>query len=108
MVYFVTKNGTQLSELWMVPAYQFIADIDRGVRPRTLCLILNYFTHALFAFDEQDNPLFDVAFQFEKIVGKTRHVVFQRLCQKNSKLTRNRPTECLPGVKRKTHLFNCR
>src|SRR5581483_6649487 len=52
VVDFVPITCTQLSELRMIAADQFIPDVKSRMRPRTLGQILNDFADALFAFDE--------------------------------------------------------
>src|SRR6266508_1232768 len=97
----VAECGLRLSELRMVTADEFIADIDRRVRPGTLGQVLDNFADPLFAFDQDDVSLTNMPLQGGEIVRKAKRVVLERFGEEPGELTDHEPASCIPGRKEK-------
>src|SRR5712692_6265442 len=97
----VAERGARLSKLRMVTADEFIADIDRRMRPGTLRQVFDDLADALLALDQNNVPLAHMPFQRGLIVGEARGVILERFGEQPGKLAAHKLAGSLPRVKGK-------
>src|SRR5712692_10717608 len=110
----VAERGARLSKLRMVTADEFIADIDRRMRPGTLRQVFDDLADALLALDQNNVSLAHLTLQRGQIIGEAGSVILEWFSEQPGKLADQKAAGCIPGVKGKRHCgslalrFRCR